>query len=90
MQAIIKGTGGFHFKDDEEGADVGKHSNRFDGLIDNINKLQGLPDVISKDEKKNLFFKSFKVDWQDNCHKDRGPNHLDLSWDKIPKFMVIM
>ena len=70
MEAILKGTGGFNFKDDEEGANIGKHSNRYDKLICDINKLQGPLNQLSEDDKKNIFFKSFKNEWQDLCHKD--------------------
>ena len=90
MQAIIKGTGGFHFKDDEEGADVRKHADRLETQMDNTNKLQGSPNELSDDDRKDLLFKSFKTEWQDLCHKDRGENHLDLSWDEIVGYMVIM
>ena len=90
MQAIIKGTGGFHFKDDEEGANVNTHVDRLGTQMDNTNKLLGLPDELLDDDRKDLLFHSFKVDWQDNCHKDRGADHLALSWEEICKYMVTM
>ena len=90
MQAIIKGTCGFHFKYDEEGADVNTHTNRLGTQMDNTNKLQGSPDELLDDDRKDLLFHSFKVDWQDNCQKDRGAGHLALLWEEICKYMVTM
>ena len=38
MQAILKGTGGFYFKDDEEGANIDTHADRLANQMDNTNK----------------------------------------------------
>ena len=56
MQAILKGTGGFHFKHDEEGANVDTHADRLALQFDNTDKLQGTPDKLSDDDRKDLLF----------------------------------
>ena len=61
MRAILTGTGGFHFKDDEEGANVDTHVDRLANQMDNTNKLHGSPDKLSDDDRKDLLFHSFKV-----------------------------
>ena len=63
MEPITTDRGEFHFKDDDQETDVGKHLNRVHDIIQYIDYLQGEPDQLTEGQEINLFFKTFKIDW---------------------------